>query len=35
VGLDVIAVTEAAYRASDGGETVDVQRLVRDARRAA
>lgn len=34
-GLDVIAVTEAAYRASDGGETVDVQRLVRDARRAA
>ncbi|SFR91824.1 Predicted dehydrogenase [Halomicrobium zhouii] len=34
-GLDVIAVTEAAYQASDGGRTVDVQRLLRDARPAA
>ncbi len=31
-GLDVVAITEAAYRASEGGETVDVQRLVEDAR---
>lgn len=34
VGLDVIAVTEAAYRASEDGETVDVQRLIREARQA-
>ena len=35
VGLDVIAVTEAAYRASEDGETVDVQRLIQEARQAA
>jgi predicted dehydrogenase len=34
MGLDVIAVTEAAYRASEDGETVDVQQLIEEARRA-
>lgn len=31
-GRDVIAVTEAAYRANRGGETVDVQGLLEEAR---
>ena len=34
-GLDVIAITEAAYRASEGGETVDVAEMVRETYRPA